>query len=154
MSALSGTFPVPSIGSLGHPEFAWAELEPSSGNFDFSGLDAYVAAAQQHGLVDPITNTAALAFTLSKGTPVWAVADQTKCGASVCTVPPDNLQEWKNFVTALLQRYNGVNAPHIHYYELWSQPTRRVRGPAAMGRCWRSPRLRTPSSIWIATRNY
>jgi hypothetical protein len=32
--------------------------------FDFQMFDKYVAAAQQHGLVDPATNTANMAITL------------------------------------------------------------------------------------------
>jgi uncharacterized protein (TIGR03437 family) len=121
ISALGGSYPVPSVGALAHPEFAWAQLEPAYGTFDFSLLDDYVAAAQQHGLMDPATNTASIAFTLSAGTPSWAVGDQTNCSATVCTVPPDNLQHWKDFVTALVQHYNGTAKPHIHYYELWNE---------------------------------
>jgi uncharacterized protein (TIGR03437 family) len=121
ISALGGSYPVPTIGALGHPEFAWAQIESSPGNFDFSLLDNYVSAAARHGLVDPSSNTVAIAFTLSSGTPVWAVADQSSCGAASCTVPPDNIQDWKDFVTALLQHYNGAAQPHIHYYELWNQ---------------------------------
>jgi uncharacterized protein (TIGR03437 family) len=121
ISALNGTYPVPSIGALAHPDFAWAQMEPSPGNFDFSLLDSYVSSAQQHGLVDPVTNTAAIAFTLSSGTPSWAVGDQSSCDAVKCTLPPDNIQDWKDFVTALLQHYNGSTQPHIHYYELWNE---------------------------------
>jgi hypothetical protein len=121
ISALGGSFPVPVVGSLGHPEFAWAEMEGSRGNIDFSRLDSYVSAAGKHGLVDLATNTAAIVFTLSRGTPSWAVADQSSCGGSGCTVPPDNVQDWKDFVAALLRHYNGVTAPHIYYYELWNE---------------------------------
>ncbi len=121
ISALGGTYPVPTIGALAHPDFSWAELESTPGNIDFTLLDTYVTATQQHGLVDPATNTAAIAFTLSRGTPSWAVADQSNCNATSCTVPPDNMQDWKDFVTALTQHYNGIDAPQILYYELWNE---------------------------------
>jgi uncharacterized protein (TIGR03437 family) len=120
ISALGGSFPAPTVGALGHPEFSWAQMEPAAGNFDFSRLDAYVVNAQHHGLVDA-TNTAAVVFALSAGTPAWAVADQSSCTAGVCTAPPDNPQDWKDYVSALLQHYNGQTQPHIRYYELWNE---------------------------------
>jgi uncharacterized protein (TIGR03437 family) len=113
MSALGGTYPVPAVGALGHPGFAWADLEPAQGVFDFSLLDAYAASAGQHGLIDPATNTAEIVFTLSTGTPAWAGEDPT--------LPPDSLQDWKDFVTALVQHFNGTDAPHIRNYELWNE---------------------------------
>ena len=121
ISALGGSYPVPTVGALGHPAFSWDTLETAAGQFDFSLLDAYVNAAAQHGLVDLATNTAEVTFTLSIGTPTWAVNDQSTCNSSVCTVPPDNLQDWKNFIAALVQHYNGVTEPHIHYFEMWNE---------------------------------
>jgi uncharacterized protein (TIGR03437 family) len=126
ISALGGTYPVPTVGTLGHPEFSWADLESSPGQFNFTLLDVYVNAAQQHGLMDPTTNTAEVVFTLSNGTPNWAVADQSSCNSTVCTVPPDNLKDWKDFVTALVQHYNGLAEPHIHYFELWNEANNAV----------------------------
>ena len=88
-------------------------------------LDAYVAAAQKNGLVDAATNTASVAITLAAGTPGWAVADKSTCGTTngiaVCTAPPDNMQDWKDFVTALLQHFNGTAKPHVRIYELWNE---------------------------------
>jgi len=126
ISAVGGTYPVPTIGALGHPDFSWAEMEPSQSSIDFSQLDSYVAAAQQHGLVDPATNTAAIVFTLSRGTPSWAVNDQTHCNATSCTAPPDNIQDWNLFLSFLTQRYNGINMPQIAYYELWHEANNTV----------------------------
>ena len=118
-SAVGGNYPKVMIGTLAHQEFAWGRIEKSRGSFDFSLFDGYVAAAQQHGLVDSATNTANLAITLAAGTPAWA-ASSCSPGAA-CTVPPDNIQDWKDFVTALVQHYNGKALPHIKYYELWNE---------------------------------
>jgi N-acetylglucosamine-6-sulfatase len=114
------------VGAFGHLSFAWPILEPARGTFDFSSYDAYLADAMQQGLVDS-TNTAAVAMTFGL-TPSWAVADQTSCTKQVrgssamqCTAPPDNIQDWKDFVTAVMHHYNGATKPHIRYYELWNE---------------------------------
>lgn len=67
-----------------------------------------------------------MVITLSAGTPSWAVADQSTCGSTatgsvVCTAPPDNIQDWKDFLTALIQHYDGTTQPHVRYYELWNE---------------------------------
>ena len=117
--------PAVPMGTVAHGEFAWQRVEQQRGGFDFTVLDAYVGAAVANGLVDASTNTANVAITLAAGTPAWAVADKSTCGItngiSVCTAPPDNIQDWKDFVTALLQHYNGTAKPHVHIYELWNE---------------------------------
>ena len=126
MSAVRADYPKLTIGTLAHQEFAWARIEGSKGNFNFQPFDNYVTDVKKHGLVDAVTNTAHMSITLSAGTPNWAVADQSTCspGANntvLCTAPPDNIQDWKDFLTALIQHYNGTNQPHIQYYELWNE---------------------------------
>jgi N-acetylglucosamine-6-sulfatase len=117
--------PAVPAGTIGHGDFAWQRVEQQKGVFDFSVLDAYVATAVANGLVDASTNTASVAITLAAGTPGWAVADKSTCGTtngiSVCTAPPDNIQDWKNFVTAVLAHYNGTTKPHVRLYELWNE---------------------------------
>ncbi|MFI5166730.1 MAG: sulfatase-like hydrolase/transferase [Thermoanaerobaculales bacterium] len=126
MSAVGPTYPAVTFGTLAHQDFAWARIEHSRGSFDFGLFDGYIAAVQQHGLVDSATNTANMAMTLAAGTPGWAVADQNTCspgagGTVVCTAAPDNVQDWKDFLTALIHHYNGTTQPHIKYYELWNE---------------------------------
>ena len=125
MSALPVTdVPKVHVGALGHPGFAWSTIEQSRGVFDFRVFDDYVATAQGLQLVDAETNTVSISITLGL-TPPWALSDQSSCStpASVaqCTQPPDNIQDWKDFLTALIQHYNGVTQPHIRYYELWNE---------------------------------
>jgi uncharacterized protein (TIGR03437 family) len=123
MSANGGNYPRVTIGTLAHQSFAWPVIEPSRGKFNFQVFDNYLADAQAHGLVDPATNTVNMAMTLAAGTPGWAVADQKSCGnnSAVCTSPPDSIQDWKDFLTAVIQHYNGKTQPHIKYYELWNE---------------------------------
>lgn len=126
ISGVRGNYPRVTVGLWAHQEFAWGVMEQSKGVFNFKLFDAYMANVQLNGLVDPVTNTADIAMTLADGTPSWAVADKTTCtGGSpsmpLCTAPPDNIQDWKDFLTALIQHYNGKTQPHIKYYELWNE---------------------------------
>ncbi len=126
ISAVRADYPKVTIGTLAHKEFAGARIEQSKGNFSFQPFDSYMANVKKNGLVDAVTNTADMALTLSAGTPNWAVADQGTCspganGTVLCTAPPDNIQDWKDFLNALVQHYNGTTQPHIRYYELWNE---------------------------------
>jgi N-acetylglucosamine-6-sulfatase len=126
MSAVRADYPKVTIGTLAHQEFAWARIEQSKGTFNFQPFDSYMNDVKKNGLVDTNTNTANMAMTLSAGTPNWAVADQSTCGPGangtiLCTAPPDNIQDWKDFLNALIQHYNGTTQPHIRYYELWNE---------------------------------
>jgi hypothetical protein len=125
----TGNFTAPGVtyGTLGHPvRGGWESIEPSKGNYDFTTFfDGYVSMAPK----DPDgSNTALVILTLSK-TPPWALSltEQASCAPSGgtttvgCTLPPDNIQDWKDFVTALVQHYNGTTAPHIKYYEIWNE---------------------------------
>src|ERR1035438_5678260 len=112
MSSVGGDYPRVTIGTLAHADFAWQSVGHTKGTFDFGTFDSLLADAQLHGLVDPVTNTADMAITLAAGTPGWTVADKSTCrttgaDAPVCTAGPDNIQGWKDFLTALVQHYNG-----------------------------------------------
>jgi uncharacterized protein (TIGR03437 family) len=121
-------YPKFAIGLLGHPStLAWGWIERSKGVYNFSGFDSYVTQAVQHGLVDD-TNTVDMAITFGS-TPQWAAADTRTCtspnGVPICTSPPANMQDWIDFVTAVVNHYNGVTQPHIRYYELWNEANAR-----------------------------
>jgi hypothetical protein len=124
MTTVNGNdYPKLTFGTLAHPEIgAWAWIERSKGSYDFSLFDKYVSAAVAHGLVDS-TNTVSLAITLGT-TPPWAAADPRSCtakGMARCTSGPANIQDWSNFITAVMNHYNGVTEPHVRYYELWNE---------------------------------
>jgi hypothetical protein len=110
-------YPAVPIGSLGHPPtLAWGWIEQSKGVYSWTTYDRYVNDAQAH----------AADFVLTFGdTPPWAAADQSNCQTvaqvTVCPSPPTNIQDWKDFVQAVITHYNGVTAPHIKYYELWNE---------------------------------
>jgi hypothetical protein len=102
---------------------AWPFVERSRGNFNWAPLDAYVNAASSHGV--SITYS-------TQYVPPWAAADQSSCrlgfyGAYVCTSGVANIQNWENFVTALVTRYKG----RIQIYELWNEPQTNFTGTMA-----------------------
>lgn len=112
-------------GAVGHPiRLAWPYIETSRGVFDFSFYDEYAAIAPREG---PNGIVAVMDLTLGM-TPGWAKTDQSTCrslngGVIGCQAPPDNIQDWKDFVTALVQHYNGSTParPYIKYYEIWNE---------------------------------
>ena len=125
MTTVNGNdYPKLTFGTLAHPEIgAWAWIERSKGTYDFTLFDKYVNVAKAHGLVDD-NNTVSMAITLGM-TPPWAAADPRSCitnkGVPRCTCGPANIQDWSNFVAALMNHYNGVTMPHVRYYELWNE---------------------------------
>ena len=114
-------------GAIGHPiRLAWPYIETSRGVFDFSFYDQYAAIAPREG---PNGIVAVMDLTLGM-TPGWAVSNQSAAlcrtlngGVTGCQGPPDNIQDWKDFVTALVQHYNGstLAQPYIKYYEIWNE---------------------------------
>jgi hypothetical protein len=112
--------PAVSHGGLGHSKLAWMHIEQTKGSFDFSFFDAYANLAPKAS-----DGTAILALTLGL-TPPWATSNQASCrtfgdGVVGCSAPPDNVQDWADFITALTNHFNGAAAPHIKYYELWNE---------------------------------
>ena len=114
-------------GGVGHPiRLAWPYIETSRGVFDFSFYDQYAAIAPREG---PNGIVAVMDLTLGM-TPAWAVANHTAAlcrtlagNVTGCQAPPDNIQDWKDFITAFVQHYDGSTParPYIKYYEIWNE---------------------------------
>jgi len=91
---------------------SWTSLEPQQGVWNWQPLDIWVAAAEQHGVQD-------ILLTLGQ-TPPWASTnpdDVNYIGAGAPAPPTDN-QYWRDYITAVAQRYKG----RIRYYEIWNEP--------------------------------
>lgn len=89
----------------------WGAIEPKQGQFDWHGLDTWVAASQAHGVE--------LDY-LFLNTPQWASTEpKQRCnrGPIGCAAPPTDVA-WTEFVTALVERYKG----RIASYEMWNEP--------------------------------
>ena len=120
---IGGGPPQLNYGTLAHPvALAWQTIEQQNGVFDFSIFDNFVVNIAPKDS----SGTALMVMTLGK-TPPWATSQSATCqldeaGNTIgCTAPPDNIQDWTNFITQLMNHYNGSNAPHVKYYEIWNE---------------------------------
>jgi hypothetical protein len=90
---------------------SWPDISPTSGTYNWSALDSFLAINQAEGR-DVI-------YTLGR-IPAWA---STQPNNSACSygpgqcAPPD-LTDWQNFITALVTHSAG----RIKYWEIWNEP--------------------------------
>jgi hypothetical protein len=91
---------------------SWTLLEPVKGVWNWQPLDTWVAAAEQHRVPD-------ILLTLGQ-TPPWASTnpDDVNYVGAGAPAPPANIQDWRDYITAVAQRYKG----RIRYYEIWNEP--------------------------------
>jgi polysaccharide biosynthesis protein PslG len=88
----------------------WNDLEPSKGVYAWPNLDGYLALAQ--------ANNVDVLYTFG-GTAEWAASGSgSQCGYGPGSCyPPSNLQDWDDFVTAVVAHSAGK----IKYWELWNE---------------------------------
>ena len=91
---------------------AWPNLEPERGRWAFAVLDKMVAEAQDHG-VEVLMGLA--------HSPKWASARPDEPGAYApgAVAEPANIDDWRNYVRTVGQRYKG----RIAAYEVWNEPS-------------------------------
>ncbi len=121
---VSSTLDRPKVtyGTLSHPSLVWTTVESGGrGVYNWKNMDPFIEIA-------PKDANGVAQIVLSLGwTPGWAVANHQHCFTTTsngvaCTVPPDNLQDWTDFITALVAHYNGTHgAAHVQYYEVWNE---------------------------------
>jgi Glycosyl hydrolases family 39 len=90
----------------------WAAVNPARNTYDWSGLDARVAAARAQG--------ADIVYTLGGVTPRWASSKPdaySPYGPGQCA-PPASEAIWKHWIKHVVGRYKGV----IRYWEVWNEP--------------------------------
>ncbi len=84
----------------------WSDLEPESGQIDFSDLDAAIDSFEAAGFNILLTVTNA---------PAWARTSPDENG------PPDDLADFASFMTAIANQYAG----QVGAYEIWDEPNLR-----------------------------
>jgi hypothetical protein len=84
-------------------QVAWNQIETSRGSYNWSKFDTWISLAQQHNV--------GLMYTFGH-TPIWSNS------AGSGTKPPDNLQDWDDFVRAIATRSAG----RVKVWEVWNEP--------------------------------
>lgn len=95
-----------------YPFIDWAHSNPSFGVYDFTNLDAFIAANAASGNADII-------YTLGNP-PLWASAyPDAPCneGPGSCG-PPGCFLAWNAYIAAVVSHTRGK----IHIWELWNEP--------------------------------
>jgi len=111
MHTLSPTrhWPDVNFGSIRPAGVTWGALEPAKGQYDWRSLDSWISQSR------------AVQFTyVFLNTPRWASTrpnEPCNGGRLGCAAPPD-LNDWDEFVRALVTRYKG----RISSYEMWNEP--------------------------------
>ena len=102
----------------------WRTIEPARGAQDFTGLDAFVAAAAQHRIdVLPVV----------LGAPGWAARNP-----AVPSPPPRDPAQYAAFLTTLIGRYGPAGVFWQAHPELQPQPIRRwqIWNEPDLGKYW------------------
>jgi hypothetical protein len=81
----------------------WHEIETARGTYNWSNFDRWMTLAQQHN-VD-------VTYCFGR-VPSWAN------GGQGTTVPMTNMQDWDDFVRAVVTRAAG----RVKYWEIWNEP--------------------------------
>jgi hypothetical protein len=85
-------------------EFPWEDIEKRKNQFDWDKYDQIVATFEKYNLQ--------IIARLDRP-PAWAHQDK-----SIPQAPPDDLNDYGDFVDAFVRRYKG----RIHYIQLWNEP--------------------------------
>lgn len=112
------------LGSTPFPDFpvstirlwdvaAWSEIEPASGQFNWTHMDRTISDSETTGTSDFI-------FTFGS-VPSWAStnpSDPCAGGDGTGTCGSPDMNAFESFTTTLVQRYCGT----VKYYETWNEP--------------------------------
>ncbi len=113
-ASANGLNNIGSITTWGMEGLFWFNLNPARGTYEWSQLDRLLDQA--------LLNGTDVTFTFG-GVPEWATA---ACGNQVwdasgrygCSNPPNNFQDWDDFVTAIVTHAAG----RIKYWGMWNEP--------------------------------
>ena len=90
----------------------WAQIETSSGTYNWTELDTWLRSVSSHG------NDSMYTFGR---VPHWVAMDPSQAAPPPADVDAGD-NAWKNFVTALVRHSLSSPELHIAYYEMWNEP--------------------------------
>jgi hypothetical protein len=85
-------------------QFSWEEIEKRKNQFDWDKADQIVAVFEKYDLQ--------IIARLDRP-PAWARKDK-----AAAQTPPDNFDDYGDFVDAFVRRYRG----RVHYIQVWNEP--------------------------------
>jgi hypothetical protein len=105
------TWPKIPIGSvrIWNADSTWGALEKSRGSWSFGPLDTRIERAERSG--------ASVVLVLAQP-PKWAATRPELRSLSGSPSPPKSIDDWRNYVTTVAERYRG----RIEAYEIWNEP--------------------------------
>ena len=83
-------------------DFAWSDLEPVQGIWNFAGVDAVVEKASQHGVK---------VLGILGACPPWAN------GGNGWNYPPTDADAWRDYIRTVVSRYRG----RVSAWEIWNE---------------------------------
>lgn len=105
--------------------WAWKDLQPQPGAFDYSHYDTIIElAAQRHIQVLPVL----------AAVPAWSstAPDDLKAKygnlSPIDRYRPQHIEDWLNYVRNVVERYDGdgiddaPGSPRMSYWEVWNEP--------------------------------
>lgn len=99
-------------------EFPWEDIEiHGKGDFQDRRTTPYKSAWEKYDrMVDLAEEYGIEIIARLDQPPAWALAGEKPPG--VIQMPPQNLEDFGDFVYAVVSRYRG----RIHYYQIWNEP--------------------------------
>ncbi len=98
-------------------EFPWEDIEiHGKGDFEDRRHEPYRSAWGKYDAIVDLAEQYDLELIVRlSNPPAWSRAQGNDVGAYA---PPDNVQDFADFVTAVVSRYRG----RVRYYQLWNEP--------------------------------
>ncbi|NOZ51337.1 MAG: hypothetical protein GXP37_15035 [Chloroflexi bacterium] len=95
----------------------WCFLEPERDQYEWTDFDIMLQLASNYG-IEPMPE---IFYT-----PYWARADAFSTGTCITNwkrnYPPDDLADWSDFITQIVQRYGSSGKNQVRYWEIWNEP--------------------------------
>ena len=85
-------------------QFSWEEIEKRKNQFDWDKSDQIITTFERYGLQ---------VIARLDRPPAWAHQDNR-----IAQAPPDNFNDYGDFVDAFVKRYRG----RVHYIQVWNEP--------------------------------
>lgn len=95
----------------------WCFLEPARDRYEWTDLDIMIQLARNYG-IEPVPE---ILYT-----PDWARADAPATSSCINNwkrnYPPDDFDDWADFIAEIVNRYGSNGKNQVHYWEIWNEP--------------------------------